>query len=52
MISVKLMQKEPHSVRLSGGGNLKIRGGVKVSTGSLRCDKRAEERDFYKKRIF
>ena len=30
--------------------NAALRGGVKVSTGALQPDKRAEERGFYKKR--
>ncbi len=51
MIKEKPMQREALNVRLSVQDKL-YRGGVKVSTGSLNCDKRAEERDFYKKRNF
>ena len=40
----------PLSLYFSGKCNAALRGGVKVSTGALQPDKRAEERGFYKKR--
>ena len=48
MIKGKPMQNGQLGVKRSATD--KKQGGVKVSTGSLSCDKRAEERDFYKKR--